>query len=175
MFETVHCNKYHPKWCNWRAVALARASGAVISSRAVDGAANDTDAYTSADYGDLRSVHTIYASALQQKSSKMVQRSSQGGARSEPPLTSRVHQIFPTGRRHLLPSTRCLACTRVSIHNQHSAYYGWTHNWHTSHRAAAAEPAARCGTLRSTQAAGIDDRHATSARCAVPGLECPAA
>jgi hypothetical protein len=63
----------------------------------VDGAANDTDSCTIADYGEQPSVHTIYASALQQISSKIVQRSSQGGARSEPPLTSRVHQIFPTG------------------------------------------------------------------------------
>lgn len=38
---------------------------------------------TIADYGELPSVHTIYASALQQMPSKIVQRSLQGGARSD--------------------------------------------------------------------------------------------
>ena len=46
----------------------------------------DTDACTIADQGDLPGVRTIYASALQQKSSKMMQRSSQGGARSDSPV-----------------------------------------------------------------------------------------
>ena len=52
----------------------------------VDGAVKDTDACTIADQGDLPGVRTIYASALQQKSSKMMQRSSQGGARSDSPV-----------------------------------------------------------------------------------------
>ena len=61
----------------------------------VDGVMKDTDACVIADHGDLPGVRTMYASALQQKSSKMIQRSSQGGARSDPPVDIASPPNFP--------------------------------------------------------------------------------